>query len=211
MVPTSRHPRPAPRFYLATPPVADTVTLVAALPDLLERADVAAVLLRLASGDERTLTNRVKAIARVVQSKDVALLIDGHPDIAARAGADGCHLSDTEALQAAAPSIKPARILGAGGLTTRHDAMVAGEIADYVMFGEPDAEGTRPSFAAVLERVAWWAEVFEVPCVAWASLASEVEELCAAGADFVALGDAVFTDPRLLADAAIHVKARTPA
>ena len=64
------------------------------------------------------------------------------------------------------------------------------------MFGEPDDEGTRPSFAAIVERVAWWAEVFEIPCVAYAGSIEEIEALCAAGADFVALGDAAFADPR---------------
>jgi thiamine-phosphate pyrophosphorylase len=71
---------------------------------------------------------------------------------------------------------------------TRHDAMLAAEQgADYVMFGEP-ADGRRPSFEAILERVAWWAELFEVPCVGFAAALDEVGPLAAAGADFVALG-----------------------
>ena len=58
------------------------------------------------------------------------------------------------------PALKPKYIAGCGGLATRHDAMLAGESgADYVMFGEPDRDGHRPRFEAVLERVAWWAEV----------------------------------------------------
>jgi thiamine-phosphate pyrophosphorylase len=75
--------------------------------------------------------------------------------------------------------------------------MCAGEAgADYVMFGEPDARGRRPAFAAVTERVAWWAQLFEVPCVGYAAMLSEVEPLAAAGADFVAVGDCVFADTR---------------
>ena len=71
--------------------------------------------------------------------------------------------------------------------------MLAAEAgADYVMFGEPDASGRRPSFDAIVERVAWWAEVFEIPCVGFAGTLDEVEPLAAAGADFVALGDCVF-------------------
>ena len=50
--------------------------------------------------------------------------------------------------------------------------MLAAEAgADYVMFGEPDAAGHRPSFEAIAERVAWWAEVFEPPCVGFAASA----------------------------------------
>jgi thiamine-phosphate pyrophosphorylase len=64
------------------------------------------------------------------------------------------------------------------------------------MFGEPDEDGHRPSFEAVIERVAWWAEVFEIPCVGFAAAPQEVESLVTAGVDFVAAGDWVFTDPR---------------
>ena len=95
--------------------------------------------------DERTLTNRAKAVATAVQRRDVALLLDGHPELAARAGADGAHLTGIEALTSAIPTLKPDRIAGAGGLRSRHDAMLAGEAgADYVMFGDPDQQ-RRPS------------------------------------------------------------------
>ena len=71
--------------------------------------------------------------------------------------------------------------------------------ADYVMFGEPDADGDRPAFAAIEERVAWWAEVFEAPCVAYAASLDEVAPLVEAGADFVALGDWLWRDPQAIA------------
>jgi thiamine-phosphate pyrophosphorylase len=204
---------PAPRLYLVTPLVSDTTGIAKALPDVLGAADVAALLLRLAPADERTLTNRVKALAPIAQANDVALVIDGHLDIVARAGADGCHVSDVTALRTAASALKPSRILGAGNLTSRHDAMLAGESgADYVMFGEPDAEGARPSLTAIIERVEWWAEVFEIPCVAFAATVDEIEPLCDAGADFIALGDGAFSDPRgwanVVAEAAKHMRAK---
>jgi thiamine-phosphate pyrophosphorylase len=203
---------PVPRLYLITPPVSDTAGVAKVLPDVLGAADVAALLLRLASADERTLTNRIKALAPIAQEKDVALIVEGHLDIVARAGADGCHIGDVNALRDAASALKPSRILGAGNLTSRHDAMLAGESADYVMFGEPDADGARPSLAAIVERVEWWAEVFEIPCVAYAASVDEVELLCSAGADFIALGEAAFSDPRgwamAVAEAAKHMRAR---
>ena len=128
-----------------------------------------------------------------MQNRGAALLLDGHPDLAARAGADGSHLSGIEALGSAIATLKPARIAGCGGLETRHEAMVAAEAgADYVMFGEPDTSGGRPAFEAIAQRVAWWAEVFEIPCVGFAATLDEVEPLAAAGADFIAMGDCVF-------------------
>jgi thiamine-phosphate pyrophosphorylase len=75
--------------------------------------------------------------------------------------------------------------------------MAAGELgADYVLFGEPDASGQRPSVEAVCERLQWWDELFEPPCVGFAGAAGEVGEFAAAGADFVLVGDFIWADPR---------------
>jgi len=171
----------------------DAAGLANQLADALGAADIAAVLLRLPATDERGQVNHVKALAPMVQNRGAALLLDGHPDLAARAGADGSHLSGIEALGSAIATLKPARIAGCGGLETRHEAMVAAEAgADYVMFGDPDTRGGRPAFEAIAQRVAWWAEVFEIPCVGFAATLDEVEPLAAAGADFIAMGDWVF-------------------
>jgi thiamine-phosphate pyrophosphorylase len=177
--------------------VSDPSTLSGELVELSRAADVAAVLLRLPSADERSLINWVKAVAPEVQAAGTALLVDGRPDIVARAGADGAHVAGPDALKAAVQRLKPNYISGAGELYSRHDAMVAAEAgADYVMFGEPDAAGQHPSRDAVIDRIAWWAEVFEVPCVGYAAALDDIDALMAAGADFVAIGDALFKDPR---------------
>ena len=73
--------RPAPRIYLVTPPVADPAGLKNALASTLEAGDVAAVLVQLTATDDRTMINRVKVLAPIVQGKGVALLVDGHPEI----------------------------------------------------------------------------------------------------------------------------------
>ncbi len=189
-------PRLAPRLTLVTPAVEDAAAFAPLLKEALAAADVAAVWLRLAHTDERTLTNRIKALAPVAQEHGAALLVDGHAGIAVRGGADGAHLTGIEEFAAAVGSLKPDRVAGCGGLASRHDAMQAAEDgADYVMFGEPE-RGRRPSLEAVLERVEWWAEVFEVPCVAYAGGPDEIAPLAAAGADFVAIGDWLWSDAR---------------
>ena len=203
-------PRPAPRLYLVTPPVADAPAFAAPLAAALAASDVAAVLLRLAEADERTLINRIKALAPPVQDKGAALLVDGHADLVARAGADGAHVTGMAAFEEAMQRLKPERIVGVGGLTTRHDAMMAAEAgADYLMFGEPDAAGERRAFAAIEERITWWAELFEIPCVGYAAAREEIAPLIAAGADFVALGDWLWRGPDLgatLADVAAQLR-----
>jgi thiamine-phosphate pyrophosphorylase len=201
--------RGGPRLYVVTPVVGDPRALTAALEEMFAAAGIAAVLLRLEDTDERSLINRVKAAAPPVQAAGAALLLAQRPGIVARTGADGAHLVGPDALTAAVSSLKPDFIAGAGGLRSRHDAMIAAEAgADYVMFGEPDTRGQHPSGDAVLDRVAWWAEVFEVPCVGYARALDDIDALVAAGADFVAVGDALFEDPRGPKAAAAEAAAR---
>ena len=187
---------PRPRLYLVTPAISDPAAFAGALEHALGAADIAAVLLRLAETGERTLTERTKQIAAAVQPRDVALVIDNRPEIVARAGADGAHLSGVDKFAAALALLKPERIAGAGGLRSRHDAMLAGEAgADYVMFGEPDRNGRRPSFEELQDRLTWWADLLEIPCVAYAAGREEVAPLVRTGADFIALGDWIWSAP----------------
>ena len=206
--PLSRGRIAAPRLYLITPLVSDPAALAPQLEQALGAADIAAVLLRLDDADERTLINRAKAVAAIVQRRDAALVLDGRADLAARAGADGAHLAGIERFAAALSLLKPDRIAGAGGLRSRHDAMLAGEAgADYVMFGEPPPPypppragegkggGRRPPFAEIIERLTWWAELFEIPCVGYAGNVDEIAPLARTGADFIALGEWLWSDP----------------
>jgi len=190
-------PPPAPRLYLATPVIEDPAALVASLPALLAKADVAAVLVRLKMTDQRTLISRIKALVPAIAPSGAAVLIEGHAELVARGGADGAHMIGIEAVEDAMESLKPDWIAGVGGLPTRHDSMAAGEAGvDYVLFGEPDAKGERPSVDAIAERLQWWAELFEPPCVGYAASLDEAREFAAAGADFVLVGDLIWADPR---------------
>ena len=189
--PKQPQPRPTPRLYLVTPQLAEAEPFVADLSAALGTTDVAAVLLRLAEADERALINRIKQIAPLAQERGAALLLDGYPDLVARGGADGSHLKGLDAFSRAVEQLKPDRIAGTGDLETRHDAMIAAEIgADYIMFGNATA-----SIEETCERVTWCAEVFELPCVAFAPSIEQIPALVAAGADFVAV-DCVWADPR---------------
>jgi len=190
------------RLYLVTPTLDDPAAFAGELESVLGAADVAAVLLKLADSGERTLIERAKAVAAVVQRRDAALILDGRAEIVARAGADGAHLTGIQTFAAAVAMLKPDRIAGAGGLRSRHDAMLAGETgADYVMFGDPDRNGRRPDLDALQERLTWWTELFEIPCVAYAASKDEVEPLAKTGADFIALGEWIWRAPNGAADA----------
>ncbi len=189
-----------PRLYLITPPIRDASAFAPALEAALGVCDIACVLIRTDGRDPGENKKIIAALAPLVQRRDAAALVVGDPQLAIRANADGCHVeADGEALQAAIATLQPGRIVGAGDLATRDAAMAAGEYGvDYVMFGGPDGEEPHEG---VVELVAWWAEIFNVPCVAYAHALADVGELAAAGADFIALGEAVFADPRGVAPA----------
>ena len=180
-----------------TPQATDPDGLRDALAGALPVADIAAVLLRLPAADDRTLINRVKALAPAVQDKGAALLLDGHAEIVARA-APMARISpvSTHSMPRSA-GLKPERIAGCGGLNSRHDAMRAarpGPTTSCSGSRTPPAAGPRSRRSP--SRVAWWAEVFEAPCVGFAGSLDEVEMLAGAGADFVALGDWAWSDPQ---------------
>jgi len=191
----TRHSPPT-RLMLVTPPVADADAMAFKLMQAQAGGDLAAILLRLTDGDERSRIERVKRLAGPVQAANVALVVEGSALVAARGGADGVHLTGgPEAVAEARSSLKGERIIGAGGLRARHDAMDIGEAGvDYVMFGDPRPDGSLPPLAAVIERAGWWAEIFETPCVAYAPDAESVPALVETGAEFIALGDWAFAE-----------------
>ncbi len=186
---------PSPGLYLVTPVLTEAEPFLPTLREALASAAIASLLLRLGPMEDAQAARLVRAVAEPAQAKGVALLIDGSPALALEAGADGAHIGGVGApLKDAIKRLSPRYIVGAGALATRDDAMTAGESgADYVLFGDDAAP---LDAGALLERVAWWAEIFFTPCVALARSLEEVGPLVAAGADFVMLGDCVWSDPR---------------
>jgi thiamine-phosphate pyrophosphorylase len=178
------------QLYLVTPPVAEADSILDDLGAALAAGEIACVLLDPGTADEHAAKKIIRAVGALVQGQGTALLVAGSASLAARAGADGVHLAAPgPELGDALESLKPERIVGVSGLRTRHDAMTVAETGiDYVMFGEPYRDGTMPSLDLVLERTEWWAELFEIPCVAYAPDLEAIGRLAAAGADFVALG-----------------------
>jgi len=101
---------------------------------------------------------------------------------------DGIHVDKPRDLKDLRGRLREGRILGAGGLETKHGAMEAGEAGiDYLMFGGLYPDGVAPEAETVRARAAWWAEIFETPCIAVATAADEIAPLAATGAEFVGL------------------------
>jgi thiamine-phosphate pyrophosphorylase len=164
-----------------------------ARPDGLARAlsgaGLAAVVLLSAAPSPELLRAQVGAC----QASGAAALIGGDARLALAVNADGVHLPKMDSLPELEQAYRAARALLGAGRTVgasvgliRHDAMVLGELgADYIAF--EDQPGADPQ--VLCDTVSWWAELFEVPCVALGLPDAETAaRLAAAGADFVAAG-----------------------
>jgi thiamine-phosphate pyrophosphorylase len=135
-----------------------------------------------------------RPLVETAQGKDVAALIADDPQLARTLRADGVHLSSAKDL---ADAYTHARgILGRVGIVgvdpgiSRHDAMTLAEDgADYLAFGAPVHLNDRDKARIRRdELVAWWAEIFQAPCVAFdVETPEEAEALSRAGADFIAI------------------------
>ena len=184
---------------MVTPPLtaATAPAFARIFAEVLAAAPIASVRVRLATGAEGEAKAIVAPLLKTAVSADCALILDGDPRRAARLGADGAHVEGVgEALDEALESLKPERIVGVGALRMRDDAMTAGEKgADYVMFGEPHGAIPPMALELLLERVGWWAEIFETPCVAYAESIEAARRLAGAGADFVAVENAIWGAP----------------
>ncbi len=182
--------------YLVSPPVTDVQAFRSRLEAAIAALKPASILLDIPPGDERNQINTIKALAPLAQDNGIALLVNTSPLVSVRGGADGVHVASSLLVGPAREVLKTERIVGASGLTSRHDAMDAGEAgADYVMFGEPRQDGSMMTLSALVDRASWWAEVFETPCVVFAPSAASVEAVALTGAEFVALGPWSFDDP----------------
>jgi thiamine-phosphate pyrophosphorylase len=170
----------------------------------LDQVDAAAVLVRPRGGDKLGAGD-VKPLVDIAQKAGVAAVLAEDAALARTLRADGVHL---EARPDMADRLAEARsILGSGAIIgvdpghSRHAAMEAGEAgADYIAFGIGAATSTPDTAKARRDEfLAWWAELFEVPCVALdIADAREAADLAALGVEFVVAA----LDPEDGADAA---------
>ena len=103
-------------------------------------------------------------------------------------GTDGVHLRDPGKVAGARRRLGAKAIIGAACGRSRHLARVAGEDgAAYVLFAGPDSE-------ELLELCRWWSELFVLPC-AVEVIGPEIAGYVEAGADFIAVGEALWRHP----------------
>ena len=185
--------KPRCRLYLRLP-AQPSAKLEAQLAQALPSADAACVLL--CRDDAPTDESHAGHLLDLIQGRGVACLIEADARLAERLGADGLHIeADDEAYRKARDLLGESASIGAGCGQSRHDAMrLAGLGADYVAFG-PTAESGIDEIDQYAELIAWWSEIFVVPCVAWnVDSPEDAAKLAALGADFVAPSTSLWRD-----------------
>jgi thiamine-phosphate pyrophosphorylase len=181
----------AAQLFIATPASADPESFPRTLMAVLASAPVSAILVRRGARNDVDYAAFASAIINVGQGAGCAVLVEDDAALAKRLGADGVHISTgAAAVKAAIKALKPALIVGAGNIASRHDAMTIGELeVDYLCFGPFD--GAIPP--AIAELALWWAETFEIPAVL-SDPAATPEIAQAAEVEFIGLSDSLWAD-----------------
>jgi len=188
------------RLYLITPPRIDLAAFTPALEAALAGGDVAAVQLRLKDVEDGEILRIGKALKPIIQHTHAAFILNDRPDLAAKLEADGVHIGQNDAsYDDARRLIGRENIVGVTAHNSRHLAMEAAEAgADYVAFGAFFPTQTKaPSHWCEPEVLEIWQQTMETDCVAIGGIdLANAETLARAGADFLAVSNAVWSDPR---------------
>jgi len=188
------------RLYLITPPRIDDLAVFGrTLAEALDAGDVSALQIRLKDVPDAVIAAAVDVLTPIAHARDVAVILNDRPDLAAKYGCDGVHVGQSDASYAQARKlVGNERIVGVTCHDSRHLAMEAAEAgADYVAFGAffPTTTKDAPTRAEP-EILTIWQETMEVPCVAIGGITAEnVAILAAAGADFAAVSAGVWAHP----------------
>jgi len=188
------------RLYLITPPrLDDLAEFGRTLAHALDAGDVAALQIRLKDVPDEIVAAAVDALMPIAQARDVAVILNDRPDLAAKLGCDGVHLGqDDMPLTQARKVMGPEAMIGVTCHDSLHLAMEAAEGgADYVAFGAffPTTTKDAPTRADPELLTGWQADMV-IPCVAIGGITAEnARGLAAAGADFLAVSAGVWGHP----------------
>jgi thiamine-phosphate pyrophosphorylase len=185
------------RLYLITPPRLDDLAGFGhSLARTLDAGDVAALQIRLKDQPDEVIAAAVDVLLPIAAARDVAVILNDRPDLAASLGCDGVHVGQDDMPLAQAQRIMGNdRMVGVTCHDSLHLAMEAAEGgADYVAFGAFFPTTTKDAATrAEPELLTGWQMDMIVPCVAIGGITVETAaSLAAAGADFLAVSAGVW-------------------
>jgi thiamine-phosphate pyrophosphorylase len=183
------------RLVLCMGPDALAICDVSQLRDVLQAGDLASIIFYPEKMDESAFQKCVEPLVHVSQELGVAAVVADYSRVAGRVSADGLQLGqDVDALRQAIEKFTPGMMIGAGNVKTRHNALTIGDLRpDYVMFGKPGTDTRAEPHPKNIALGEWWSAIVEIPCIvlAGSSLESALD-VAKSGAEFVALGNAIF-------------------
>lgn len=134
------------------------------------------------------------SLCELAHEAGIAVVVRGDAQLARTIKADGVHVDWAEDVQERFAQAR--EIVGGGAIVgvdvgrSRHDAMCLGEAgADYIAFGIPEhVQDRQKARVRQMELIAWWGQIFEVPCVG-IDLGDDdgLRYAACAGADFAVL------------------------
>ncbi len=196
----TRQFRPACQLYVVSPPAIEIPAFAERLKAALSGGPVAAFQLRLKDVADDVVLRAAEALLPICAEHDVAFLLNDRADLAKQCGADGVHLGQSDGSIAEARALLgPDAQIGRTCHDSRHLAMEAGEQgADYVAFGAFYETTTKPShYRPTPDVLTWWTTISQLPCVAIGGITpANAAPLVAAGADFIAVVNAVWLHPQ---------------
>jgi thiamine-phosphate pyrophosphorylase len=188
------------QLYLISPASFDLNPFTSILREALVEGHVAAFQLRMKDTADADILAAGKALKPIVQTAASAFIVNDSPDLAAQLDADGVHIGQSDASYAQARSLLgPDRIVGVTCHNSRDLAYQAAEAgADYVAFGAFHPTQTKPvEHWADPEILEIWQQTALTPCVAIGGITLDnAEPLVRAGADFLAVANAVWSHPQ---------------
>lgn len=192
------------QLYLITPPQIKDVNLFCLnLEAALSAAPVSCLQIRLKKENNEceddviilSLFNKIKPIC---DKYGTLIIINDNPYVAKKARADGVHLGQKDADYSHARELLGHEAII--GITCHNSKELAFNAvssgADYVAFGAFYSSETKYiKHKANMEILEWWQEAMEIPCVAIGGIdISNVENIIKAGADFIAMSNAIWSN-----------------
>ncbi len=155
------------RLCLVTPAGVDPGTFAPRVADALAGGDVASLIIADHPADPTYLQRAAEALVPLAQSAGTAAIIQSDTRIVGRTQADGVLVEGSAAdLAEAVAALHPKRMVGAAGITSRHQAMAAGEAdPDFLFFGRLDGDTGDDIFPKALDLAAWWSAVTVIPAI----------------------------------------------
>jgi thiamine-phosphate pyrophosphorylase len=193
---TDKISRPPPRCRLVIViPAMDNISKI--VGKALDAGDVASAVITQDNLTEAAFARHCQELVPIIQARGVAALVCDDTRAAGRSGADGILVQQPDQdYREIAARFSPQKIVGFGGSLNRHRALELGEAnPDFLFFGKVNGDIRPEPHPKNLALANWWSELVAIPCVIMGGSAVEsVVECAASGAEFVALGLAVFAD-----------------